>query len=446
MKISQPNRLERGGRIDRSRPLGFRFNGRSLQGFAGDTLASALLASGVVTVGRSFKLHRPRGIVGSGAEEPNAIMQIGAGASTVPNSRATQVQLYEGLRARSTKGWPSVNHDIAAINDVFGRLLGAGFYYKTFMYPKGFWEHYESLIRRTAGLGSSPRVADPDHYEHRNAHCDVLVAGAGPAGLMAALAAARSGARVLIADEQNEFGGTLLSTREEINRQPAAEWLAEVLDQLAAFDDVIMLPRSTVFGYFDHNFLGIAERCTEHLGERCHERVRQRLWRVRARQAVLAQGAFERPLVFCNNDRPGVMLASAVSCYVNRYAVCPGKRAVVFTNNDSAYRTAFDLQGAGASVAIVDSRAAGAGELGHDAREAGITVLPGHVVTDVRGRGRIREVRIAQWNGDASSTIKDTISSNCDLLAVSGGWNPAVHLHSQAGGRIIWDETGHCFV
>ncbi|MFQ6005322.1 MAG: sarcosine oxidase subunit alpha family protein [Woeseia sp.] len=442
----QPKRLEQGGRIDRLRPLGFRFNGRSLQGFAGDTLASALLANGVVTVGRSFKLHRPRGIVGSGAEEPNAIMQIGTGASTLPNPKATQVELYEGLRARSTKGWPSVSYDIAAINDVFSRVLGAGFYYKTFMYPRGFWEHYEGLIRRTAGLGRPPRVADPDHYEHRNAHCDVLVAGAGPAGLMAALAAARSGARVIIADEQNEFGGTLLSTREEINRLPAAEWLREVLDQLKAFDDVIMLPRSTVFGYFDHNFLSVAERCTEHLGEHIHDRVRQRLWRVRAKQTVLAQGAFERPLVFCNNDRPGVMLASAVSCYINRYAVCPGQRAVVFTNNDSAYRTAFDLQGAGASVAIVDSRAKGAAELESRAREAGITVMPGHVVTDVKGRGRIRGVRIARRDGDASSTIKSTISSDCDLLAMSGGWNPAVHLHSQSGGAIVWDETGHCFV
>ena len=442
----QPNRLAEGGRIDRSRPLSFRFNGKSYQGYAGDTLASALLANGVSVVGRSFKLHRPRGIVGCGAEEPNAIMQIGTGASTLPNLIATQVELYEGLEARSTKGWPSVNFDVAVINDVLSRLFGAGFYYKTFMYPRALWEHYESLIRRSAGLGMSPSDADPDHYEHRNAHCDVLIAGAGPAGLMAALAAAQSGARVIIADEQNEFGGSLLSTSEAIDAQPAAEWLQEILDVLAAFDNATMLPRSTVFGYYDHNFLTIDERCTEHLGEHRHDRVRQRMWRVRARQVVLAQGAFERPLVFCNNDRPGVMLASAVSSYVNRYAVCPGQRPVVFTNNDSAYQTAIDLRRAGVAVAIVDSRAEGAGALGGQAEDAGIPVIKGQVVTDVTGRGRVNGVRIAQWNGDASSTVENTINIDCDLLVMSGGWSPAVHLHSQSGGRIAWDESWHCFV
>lgn len=442
----QPNRLAEGGRIDRSRPLSFRFNGKSYQGYVGDTLASALLANGVSVVGRSFKFHRPRGIVGCGAEEPNAIMQIGTGASTLPNLIATQVELYEGLEARSTKGWPSVNYDIAAINDVLSRLFGAGFYYKTFMYPRALWKHYERLIRGSAGFGMSPRDADPDHYEHRNAHCDVLIAGAGPAGLMAALAAAQSGARVIIADEQNEFGGCLLSTSEAIDAQPAAEWLQDILNALAAFDNATMLPRSTVFGYYDHNFLTIAERCTEHLGEHHHDRVRQRMWRVRARQVVLAQGAFERPLVFCNNDRPGVMLASAVSSYINRYAVCPGKRVVVFTNNDSAYWTAIELWRAGVTVAIVDSRADGAGASGDEAQDAGIPVMPGHLVTDVTGRGRVSGVRIAQWNGDTSSTVENTINFDCDLLAMSGGWSPAVHLHSQSGGRIAWDESRHCFV
>ena len=442
----QPNRLAEGGRIDRSRPLSIRFNGKPYQGYAGDTLASALLANGASVVGRSFKLHRPRGIVGCGAEEPNAIMQIGTGASTLPNLIATQVELYEGLEARSTKGWPSVNFDVAAINDMLSRLFGAGFYYKTFMYPRALWEHYERFIRRSAGLGMSPSDADPDHYEHRNAHCDVFIAGAGPAGLMAALAAAQSGARVIIADEQNEFGGSLLSTSEAIDGQAAVEWLQETINALARFDNATMLPRSTVFGYHDHNFLTIAERCTDHLGEHHRDRVRQRLWRVRARQVVLAQGAFERPLVFCNNDRPGVMLASAVSSYVNRYAVCPGKRAVVFTNNDSAYRTAIDLRRAGATVVIVDSRADGAGILGDEARDAGMPVMPGHVVTDVTGRKRVSGVRIAQWNGDASSAVANTINIDCDLLAMSGGWSPAVHLHSQSGGRIAWDENWHCFV
>jgi sarcosine oxidase subunit alpha len=446
LKVLQPNRLTDGGRIDRSRVLNFRFNGKKYQGCAGDTLASALLANSVSIVGRSFKLHRPRGIVGSGSEESNAIMQIGTGSSTLPNLRATQVELYDNLIARSTKGWPSVRFDVAAINDVLSRLFGAGFYYKTFMYPRAWWDHYEGLIRRSAGFGKSPRHADPDQYDHRNEHCDVLVAGAGPAGLMAALAAAESGARVIIADEQNEFGGTVLSSSESIDDKPAAEWLHTMHDALAKFDNVTMLPRSSVFGYYDHNFLTIAEQCTAHLGEHHHDQVRQRLWRVRAKQVVLAQGAFERSLVFCNNDRPGVMLASAVSTYVKRYAVCPGKRAVVLTNNDSAYQTAIDLWRAGASVVIVDCRADGAGALGSEAMDAGIPVMREHIVTDVSGRGRINGVRIAHWNGDASTTVQNTVNIECDLLAMSGGWSPAVHLHSQSGGKNIWNEDLNCFL
>jgi sarcosine oxidase subunit alpha len=443
----QQNRLAKGGRIDRSRPLAFRFNGKRYQGYAGDTLASALLANGVSIVGRSFKLHRPRGIVGGGAEEPNAILQIGTGASTLPNQRATQVELYDGLIARTVKGWPSVNFDVAAVNDVFSRLFGAGFYYKTFMKPRALWPYFEKFIRGAAGMGEAPTKPDPDYYEHRNAHCDVLIAGAGPSGLMAALAAARSGARVIIADEQSEFGGQLLSSVDEIDARPAVDWVSDVLQELATLGNVTQLPRSTVFGYFDQNFLTIAERCTDHLGEHQHGEVRQRLWRVRAKQVVLAQGAFERPLVFCNNDRPGVMLASAVSSYVSRYAVVPGQRAVVFTNNDSAYQTAIDLQRAGATVAaIVDSRTAGAAALGAAAQEAGITVMRGHVVSDVVGRRRVSGVRIARWNGDISSNFESTISIDCDLLAMSGGWSPAVHLHSQAGGKNEWDDDLHCFV
>ncbi len=443
----QPNRLNNGGRIDRSQPLRFRFDGAAYQGYAGDTLASALLANGVGVVGRSFKLHRPRGIVGCGPEEPNAILQIGSGASALPNQRATEVELYDGLEARSTRGWPGVDFDLAGINDVFGRLLAAGFYYKTFMFPRQLWGLYERFIRGSAGWGTAPRAADPDHYEHRNAHCDVLVVGAGPAGLMAALAAARAGARVIIADEQNEFGGSLLAAAETIDEKAPGDWLRETIEALAACERVSMLVRSTVFGYFDHNFLTIAERCTDHLGHKDHEQVRQRLWRVRARQVVLAQGAFERPLVFCNNDRPGVMLASAVSTYLKRYAVCPGRRAVVFTNNDSAYQAAIDLVHAGAAVvAIVDSRAQGAGELRVAAEALAIPVIAGHLVTDVIGRRQVRGVRVAKSAGDASRTVENSMVLQCDLLAMSGGWNPAVHLHSQAGGRNVWDDERACFV
>ena len=446
MRAVQANRLQRGGRIDRSRPLAFSLDGKAYEGFAGDTLASALLANGVSVVGRSFKLRRPRGLVGSGAEEPNAIMQVGEGAAAQPNLAATQVELHDGLIARTTKGWPSVHFDIGAVNDVFGRVLGAGFYYKTFMYPRSWWKYYERAIRRSAGYGRAPVAADPDAYEHMNAHCDVLVAGGGPAGLMAALAAARSGARVMLADEQNEFGGRLLASTARIEGAPAAEWAGGVVAELRDRADCTVLPRSTVFGYHDHNFLTIAQRCT-HPPDRLGEGVRERLWRVRSRRVVLAQGSFERPLVFCNNDRPGVMLASAVSTYINRYAVLPGRRAVVFTNNDSAYRAAIDLATAGAEVAaIVDSRHGGGGELSRRAQARGIPVLSGHVVSDVAGRHRVSSARIARWHGDSWGNVEHTTRIDCDLVVVSGGWSPAVHLHSQAGGRLSWDDARLCFV
>ncbi len=444
---AQPNRLPRGGRIDRSRSLAFSFDGKTFEGFAGDTLASALMAAGVSVVGRSFKLRRPRGIVGSGVEEPNAIMQIGEGAAAQPNLSATQVELQDGLTVQATRGWPGVRFDVGAVNDVLGRVLGAGFYYKTFMWPRSWWKHYEHAIRKSAGFGQVPQGPDPDCYEHVNAHCDVLVAGGGPAGLMAALTAARSGARVILADEQNEFGGSLLASTASIDGTPAAEWVATVVAELQQREDCILLPASTVFGYYDHNFLTIAERCFSQAGGSRAEGVRERLWRVRARQVVLAQGSLERPLVFCNNDRPGVMLASAVLTYVERYAVLPGRRAVVFTNNDSPYRAALGLVRAGAEVAaIVDSRPGGAGELDAQAQAQGIPVLKGHVVSDVTGRRRVTGVRIARWDGDFWGAVRSTIRIDCDLVAVSGGWSPAVHLHSQAGGQLAWDESSLCFL
>ena len=454
---SQPNRLPSGGRIDRSRPLVFRFDGKSFSGYAGDTLASALLANGVAVVGRSFKLRRPRGIVGCGAGEPNAVMQVGEGAAARPNELATQTELEHGLIARSTRGWPSVNFDAGAVLDHFGRILGAGFYYKTFMYPRSWWKYYEHGIRRLAGFGSAPPVADPDFYEHRNAHCDVLVAGGGPAGLMAALVAAKSGARVILADDGNEFGGSLLGGNDAIDDIPATDWVAGIVGELRKLPDCTLLHRATVFGYHDHNFLTIAERCAHSEAPHSEAEARakakttaqlphERLWRVRARRVVLAQGSFERPLVFCNNDRPGVMLASAVSTYIHRYAVLPGRRAVVFTNNDSAYRAAIDLQGAGAEVAaIVDSRPAGGGVLADRTRELGIPVHAGRVVCDVVGGSRVKGVRIAGWRGDSWGNTGDSFGADCDLLAVSGGWSPAVHLHAQAGSSLDWDETRLCF-
>ena len=445
--MTQPDRLPEGGRIDRTPPLTFRFNGRILQGYAGDTLASALLANGIRIVGRSFKHHRPRGIMGIGAEEPNAIVQVGTGAATIPGLRATEVELYDGLVATTTRGWPGLNFDLLAVNEFFSPLLGAGFYYKTFMAPRFLWRWYEHGLRHASGLGVSPPSADPDCYEHCNAHCDVLVAGGGPAGLMAALAAARSGARVIIADEQSEPGGSLLHDNATLNGNASGVWLGKTLDELRRCPEVIILPRSTVSGYYDHNFLTILERCLGHPDRHGKEGVRQRLWRVRARRVILAQGSHERPLVFPDNDRPGVMLASALSGYIRRYAVCPGRRAVLFTNNDGAYRSAQDLVRAGASIsAIIDCRVHGAGAIAEPLREAGVDILQGCVVAGVSGRNRVRSVQVIPVSDDAGAVNGRGRTVDCDLLAMSGGWNPAVHLHSQAGGKIDWHDARGCFV
>jgi len=445
--MRQSHRLPEGGRIDRSAPLVFRFNGQTYSGYAGDTLASALLANGVRLVGRSFKLHRPRGLVAMGSAEPNALVQLASGAATTPNLRATEIELFDHLQARSLRGWPSLRFDLGSLLDVFGKVFSAGFYYKTFKSPRWLWHTYERMIRASAGWGMAPSEADPDQYDHYNAHCDVLVAGAGPAGLMAALAAARAGARVILADEQSELGGSLLASRETIDGQSADSWLHSTLAELRTFAHVTLLPRSTVFGYYDHNFLTIAERRHDHLGKTPTGQVRQRLWRVRARQVVLTQGAIERPLVFCNNDRPGVMLASAVSSCIRRYAVCPGQRAVVFTNNDSAYQAAIDLHDAGAEVvAVVDSRAEGAGDIRGEIEKRGIPIRHSSIVVDVAGRGRVKGVRISSWNGDVTMNAVEPRLLRCDLVAMSGGWNPAVHLHSQSGGKNRWNEQQHCFL
>lgn len=333
-----------GGRVDRGRNLGFTFDGKSYQGLAGDTLASALLANGVHLVGRSFKYHRPRGILGTGADEPNALIGLRRDAARyAPNLRATQVELYEGLQAESQNHWPSLTFDTGALNDGLSRFFPAGFYYKTFMWPRKAWDRlYEPRIRAMAGLGRAPTLPDPDRYANRYAHCDVLVVGGGPAGLAAALAAADSGARVILCDEEAEFGGSLLAeTEATIEGKPVASWLAETVAALASHP-VTLLSRTTAFGYFAHNLIGLAERVTDHLASPDPELPRERLWQVRAKQVVLAAGAIERPLVFPENDRPGIMLAEAARTYLNRWGVKCGSRAVIVTAHDAAYRAALD--------------------------------------------------------------------------------------------------------
>ena len=446
--MSARRRLSIGGRVNRDKPLNFYYNGHKLRGYQGDTLASALLANGIDVVGRSFKYHRPRGVVGAGAEEPNAILQIGEGATTLPNQRATQVELYEGLRATNVNGWPSIHFDVMAINGFFSRMLAAGFYYKTFMWPAKKWDFYSRHIRKAAGWGTVPEGPDPHQYEHHNVHCDVLITGAGPAGLSAALAAGRAGARVIICDEQNEMGGQLLASAANIDGQLADEWLTNTLAELEKLADVTLLCRATAFGHYDANFVGILVREADHLGEHLDVgAIRQRFWRIRAKRVIHAQGAFERPLVFCNNDRPGIMTASAVSTYVNRFAVVPGQQAVIFTNNDSAYQTARDLYDAGISVrALVDTREHSESPLLDWLESSGIERLNGCVVVNTKGRKRLKQVKVMHLSTDGRRLEGAARFIDCDLLAMSGGWSPAVHLHSQAGGKNEWHEQKACFV
>jgi sarcosine oxidase subunit alpha len=442
--MSQVNRLSTGGRIDRSKRFDFTFNGQAYTGFEGDTLASALLANGVDVVGRSFKYSRPRGIVAAGAEEPNAVLQLGATEATqIPNIRATQQALYPNLVATSTNGWPNVNNDLMGIlGKVGGKLMPPGFYYKTFMYPQSFWMTYEKYIRKAAGLGRSPTEVDPDTYDCMNRHCDVLVVGSGPAGLAAALAAARSGARVILADEQEEFGGSLLDSRETLDGKPAADWAASVVAELASLPDVTLLPRSTVNGYHDHNFLTIHQRLTDHLGDRAPiGQVRQRMHRVRAVRVVLATGAHERPLVYGNNDLPGNMLAGAIATYVRRYGVAPGKQLVLGVNNDHAYRAALDWLDAGLSVvAIADARPNPRGALVEEARAKGVRILTGSAVIETRGTRRVTGARIAAIDVKGLKVSSPGEWLDCDLVGTSGGYSPVVHLASHLGGRPTWRE------
>ena len=437
----QPRRLSAGGRVDRTAPIAFTFDGRTYQGLRGDTLASALLANGVDVVARSFKFGRPRGVVGSGAEEPNAIVQIGRGPRALPNQRATQVELYDGLVGISSA------HGLRGLVDIARRMLPAGFYYKMFMAPPMLWRFWEHVLRRGAGLGTVPQGADPDRYDKVNRHCDVMVVGAGPAGLAAALVAARAGARVVVADEQEAFGGSLLSSALHIGGRPAMEWVADAVRELGTFEHVAVLPRSTVVGLYDHNFLTVLERCADHGPSTAVSGVRQRLHRVRAREVVLASGAVERPLVFANNDLPGVMLASAVSCYVNRYGVAPGERLVLATNNDGGYRTALDWQQAGREVVTVaDTRLDPSGALPRAAREAGIAVLAGHGVVEAVGRRRVRAACVAPLNSAGTALTGSVRRIDCDLIACSGGWNPTVQLSSQTGTRPVWNDEAVAFV
>jgi sarcosine oxidase, subunit alpha len=442
----QRMRLAEGGRIDRTRPLRFHFDGQALEGYAGDSLASALLANDVKLVARSFKYHRPRGIYSAGAEEPNALVQLGEGGRSEPNLRATQVELYDGLTAQSQNRWPSLKFDLGAVNGLIAPLIPAGFYYKTFKWPRRMGPRYEHVIRRMAGMGRAPQEPDPDDYDKRNFHCDVLVVGGGPAGLTGALVAGRCGARTLLVDEQNELGGALLGRHETIDGAPALGWVAATIAELSAMPEVRLLTRATVFGYYDHNFLAVHERVGDHLPPG-GPGPRQRLWRVRAKEVVLATGAIERPIPFEQNDLPGIMLASAAQSYVNRHAVRPGRRALVFTNNDSAYGAALDLKAAGIDVvAIVDARPAPSGTLVARAREAGLDILGGRVVGRALGGRRLRSAELRVLDESGARLVGSPRRVACDLIAVSGGWSPSVQLFAQSPGHLRYDDSRGCFL
>ena len=444
----QVNRLAQGGRIDRERTLTFKFDGQSMQGHPGDTLASALLANGVRLVGRSFKYHRPRGLLAAGGEEPNGLVRLRQGGRAEPNVRATEVALYDGLVAQSQNRWPSLKFDLGALNDRLSPMIPAGFYYKTFKWPASLWPAYEGVIRRMAGLGRVPECADPDVYDRQYAHCDVLGGGGGPAGLAAAHWAGRTGARVILADEGAEFGGALLGNGQQIDGGPGTDWAVGIAAELNKADNLRLLPRTVVTGYYDHNALVMLERVADHLPTPGAGQPRQRLWQVRAKQVVLATGALERPLVLPNNDRPGVMLAAAAQTYLNRYGVAPGKRAVLFTNNDSAYPAALDLARQGVEVAAVVELRPQA-PLGWLSRldERGIEVMAGRAVTSVEGLDGVTAVQVGKLN-EAGDGIARGMGRRltCDLLCLSGGWTPSLHLYSQAGGKLQWNKDLGCFL
>ncbi len=435
-------RLASGGRIDRGTALAFAFDGRKLEGHPGDTLASALIANGIDLVGRSFKYHRRRGLVGFGVEEPNALVTVGQGAAAIPNTPATMVELCAGLEARSQNRWPSLAVDVMAVNGLLARFLAAGFYYKTFMWPPRAWTAvYEKVIRRAAGLGRASFAPDPDHYEKAHAFCDILIVGAGPAGLVAALVAGRAGARVVLADEMAAMGGRLRHEQRLIDVAPAMGWVEALVAELRSMRNVRLLPRTTVFGAYDHGTFAAVERVAEHLPEAARgQRPRQRYWRITARATILATGAIERGIALPGNDLPGVMLASAARGYLHEHAVVAGTRPVVFTNNPSGYAVALELARAGVAVqAVVDPGPRLDNPAVLELHEAGVPFYWHSRIERVLGRQRVAGVVMRDDVGGLREIA-------CDQVLLSGGWSPTLHLAAHKGLRPHWDEQLQAFL
>ena len=438
--------------IDETTRVSFKFNSKNYYGYKGDTLASALIANGIHLVGRSFKYHRPRGIMTAGSEEPNAIVQLNNNSAlSEPNVRATEVEIYDGLEASSQNCWPSVNFDIGGINNFLSPLLPAGFYYKTFMWPASFWEKYEYFIRKSAGLGKSPAEPDPDIYDHKYIHCDVLVIGGGISGIMAAKTAAQNGLNTLLVEEKPNLGGTTIyqnSEQHKINNQTSSIWLEKEIANLESLDNLEIKTRTSVAAFHGYNFLLARENLTDHLPIKDRtNKVRQRLLKIRAKKVITATGSLERPLVFNNNDRPGIFLSSAIKKYIDFYGVSCGENNVLFTNNDSAYETALSLFKKGIRVkAIVDIREQPSSKIIEEVESNGIKVYKEYTVVNTEGYKKINKISIMQLSKDGQSVIGSKIDLDCDCLGLSGGWTPAVHLFTQSGGKLRFRDEDQVFI
>ena len=444
--MSQPFRLNKEGLINRNKKISFTFNGKKLFGYEGDTIASALIANGIHLVGRSFKYHRPRGFFGAGVEEPNAKLQVEFNGHSEPNVNATEMELVEGLSATSQNCWPSVNFDVGAINNFLKMFFPAGFYYKTFMWPKSFWyKIYEPFIRKAAGLGVASIEKDKERYEHKFEYCDLLVTGSGPSGLASAYAAAKNGAKVILAEDKPRFGGTLLTDDVSIDNLSGKDWAEKIITELKSMPNVTVKNRSQVFGYYDHNMLVMFERVSDHLEKKSKFTPRQRLWYIRAKETILSTGSIERPIVFGNNDTPGIFLSAAAKEYMKVYGVLVGKKPLIFTNNDSAYETALEFKKNNVEPIILDTREEHSSELIDEAKSKGIDIRFSHGVIVANGYKKVKSAKIGKLNKDKNSFEKIEIV-DCDCICVSGFWTPSVHLASQSGNKLKYEEKIDAFI
>ena len=444
--MSENFRLDNGGLINRNKKVSFKFNGKKYFGYEGDTLASALIANGVHLVGRSFKYHRPRGFYGAGVDDPYALVQLIRNNETIPNIKATEQELFEGLEAKSVNCWPNVNFDIGGINNFLRIFLPAGFYYKTFMWPKSFWYRiYEPFIRKAAGFGVVTHEHDKERYEHKYEYCDLLVTGSGPSGLASAYSAAKNGAKVILAEDKPRFGGSLLTSEVTIGNQTGKEWADKIVTELKEMPNVVVKNRAQVFGYYDHNMLVMSERISEHMPKTEKFMPKQKLWYIRAKEVVISSGSIERPIVFGNNDTPGILLSSAAKEYMKVYGVLVGKKPLIFTNNDSAYETAIEFKKNGINPIVLDSRKELNSDLITEAKNLGIDIKFEHVVVNANGYRKVKSADIAKISEDKTNLGKiENIA--CDCICVSGFWTPTIHLASQSGGKTKFNEDIDCLL